>query len=294
MFFIIIQLALSFILAAQLSSNLLWEQEVQVEFPVASSQTMETPLETQMGNDMRPGSQLSNAPAARPQLQSDDAAQQAIDIAVADAEVATYLAEYPNWQAEAYPEEENLWGVDFYGASEEEWLGYVFLNIDTGEIIETYIPQQLSPEELQAGQAAVEKLVLNDAELLALLGDPNQWESETEYDSYDGAWYVWFGRGLDEWAVAVYAEDDRYYIEEIFDPAAWEAEEAEEAARNQAIELAYEAEGIDAALTAADDWRVYAENQGGSQWTVSFVAGEQELFFALVDTEQWLVLETSK
>ena len=234
--------------------------------------------------------------AESPEIEySDDDAQRAIQLFTAQDDVAAFLADYPDWQGESWPEDDagQIWGIDLYSEAADEWLGWGQVNVSTGEVIEYFVPRDLSPEEFQAGLEKVEKYVFADAEILALLGDPEAWDHETRWNRWEANWEVWFGKGLDEWLVVVYLEDD-YASLEIIDPTAFEAEEQERLNRDQAIELAWEAEGIGEALDGVDYWTTYVENQGGSQWSVSFVSGDTELFYALVDIESWEVLESTK
>ncbi|HEY83945.1 MAG TPA: hypothetical protein G4N96_02350 [Chloroflexi bacterium] len=159
--------------------------------------------------------------------------------------------------------------------------------------MELYAPRELSQEEFQAGQAAVEAVVLDDAEVLALLGDPADWDHGSDYDRFEEDWSVWFDKGLESWLVIARQDEDteKYHIEDILDPMAFDAAQAQELTRNQAIELAYSADDVDEALNGLDDWRIYVENQGGSVWSVSFAADGKELFYALVDIEAEQVLE---
>ena len=233
------------------------------------------------------------APPTTAELPQGDAGR-AVLLLAAHEPVSSFLADYSDWQGEARQEHEqgNIWSVELYSEAADEWLGYGLVNAKTGEIIEFFVPRELTPEEFQAGRERVEKLVFGDAEVLALLGDPELWEHETGYDRWEARWYVWFAKGLDEWAVTVEMGDGWESIE-IIDPNALEEAEQEQLLRDQAIELAYEAEGVDKALDGVDDWRTYVEHQGGSQWTVSFVNDGEELFFALVDVESWQVLDSA-
>ncbi len=231
-------------------------------------------------------SEAAESPQTTPPFQKDDNSPEArvIQLIANHPDAVTYLADYPNWSAEAWQEDGDVWGADFYDA-EGEWIGYGQVNLQSGEVLELYAPRDLTPEEFQTGQEAVEKLVLNDAEVLALLGDPADWDRGSDYDRFEESWGVWFDKGLESWLVMVRQDEDtgKYHIEEIFDPMAFDAAQAQEEARNQAIELAYSADNIDEALDGVDDWRTYAENQGGSVWSVSFAADGEELFYALVD-----------
>ena len=225
--------------------------------------------------------------------------EQAIQLVAGYSPVAQHLANYPDWQAEAYKEEEEgetLWAVEFFKESveDEEWLGFGLVDLETGTIVEHFVPRELTAEEYQIGQQKVEAYVLNDAEVLARLGDLQSWEYETYYERYDQAWSVNFWRGLDELAVIVYWEEegDALYLEEIIDPGALSAEEERMWQKNQAIELAYEAPGIEDALEGNDDWHTYVEDQGNNQWSVEFVSDGQELFYALVDIESRQIINS--
>ena len=219
-------------------------------------------------------------------------AARAIQLASTHEPIAAFLTAYAGWQADAYEEEGGLWGVDFYDPSIDEWLGFALVELNSGEIIEFFVPRELSTEEYRAGLARVDPFVLADPAVLKFLGDPDEWERFTEYDRWSGMWVVYFEKGLDAIGVEVYDGEDGLLIEGIFDFNTLTEEEQRENDRNAAIELAYSAPGVDEALGETDDWRTYVENQGGSRWSVSFVAQERELFFALVDIVEQQVIES--
>jgi hypothetical protein len=56
------------------------------------------------------------------------------------------------------------------------------------------------------------------------------------------------------------------------------------------IEIAYGADGIDAALAGFDAWRTYVEDQGQGRYTVAFVNGDRTLLAVLVDIGTGAVL----
>jgi hypothetical protein len=177
--------------------------------------------------------------------------------------------------------------------AQEEWLAWAEVDMNSQAVTDYYAPAYLSPEEEARQQAAVEAVVLADAEMLALLGDPDDWDQYIEYDPWEGLWYVYFEKGLDAWAAEVeYTEADNVDILRLFDPYQLTEEEAREAARNQAIEIAYEADGVWDALDGYDDWTAYVTLVEEPRWAVSFVSGDQELFYALVDVEAWEVIES--
>jgi hypothetical protein len=218
--------------------------------------------------------------------------QKAIQLLASETAVAEFLVNYPDWSADSWPEDEEngIWGIDFYSEAADEWLGWGQVNIQTGEILDYFVPRDLSPEEFQAGLAEVEKLVLNDAGVQARLGDPELWEHETYFNRWDQIWEVWFWHGLDELVVTVNRDEENTYLEEIFDPSQLEAEKEAEWQRDQAVELAWSAEGIDQAFDGVDNWHTLVAPQG-DLWAVSFVSDEQELFYALVDINRWEIVD---
>ncbi len=222
--------------------------------------------------------------------QQNDTETQVINLIAASPKAAAFLATVPHWYAEAYQEEGDIWGADFFDAG-NDWIGWGQVNIATGEVLELSMPTVLTPEEFQAGQAAVERLVLNDGEVLALLGDPDLWEHSIDFDGYEDMWYVYFERGLDSWLVRVQYDEETYWLDGIINPDALSAAEEREQNRNTAIELAYSAPGVWDALDGVDDWFTYAENQSGSQWSVSFTTETGERFFALVDIDTGEILQ---
>ena len=225
-------------------------------------------------------------------------ADQAIAIAAADEEMAWHISHY-NWNADAYQEDEEstVWTMEFWSEDSageyEEWLAWAEVELADGTVRDAYVPRELTAEEYQEGQAIAEALVLNDIAVQAAVGDISHWEYDTYYDRWDQAFYVSLWYGLDEIYVSIQLDEENrsYYIEQITDANVLEEAEQAELARNQAIELAWEADGIWDVLQHFDDWTTYVEHQGGSQYSVAFVTTDAELFYAIVDVESWTVLE---
>ena len=206
---------------------------------------------------------------------------------------ARWLETYEGWQGKAWPKEEDdengLWYVEFKDENDEEWLGYADVDIE-GNIENAFIPRPLPDDELTEGKARVRELVLADPEVAARITDPLLWEVDVGYDRFDVNWDVNFYRGLEHLRVIATLEEDEFYIEDIRNERTLSEEDAVKHAKDEAIRLAYEEVGD--ALEGLDDWHTYVEHQGGAQWSVSFVAGEQERFYALVDVEGEQVLES--
>lgn len=209
-------------------------------------------------------------------------------------EVADWLANYPDWSGNAWAEGEDgrFYTVDLYSEAADEWLGWGYVNVADGLVEDYFVPRELSAEEFQIGREKVETFVFGDEEVLARLGNVADWGYDTWYNRWDANWQVWFWYGLEELAVTVGFWEEEPYLESIANPAEFEAEEALENSKNQAIELAWQAEGIDQAVAGVDNWQTYVSQQGDTVWAVTFATEDQELFYALVDIESWTVLES--
>ena len=217
-------------------------------------------------------------------------ARNAVQLIVQNDGVATFLAEQPDWRAEAYADSATDWHVDFYRG--DEWLAFAHINVETLEVFDTRFPVELSEAAFNGLREKIETLIFNDAELQALLVDPDWWDYEVRYDAYDQSWWVEFWREIDDYTVVLSRDGERFYVEDIYDPNALDEEEARRVERDRAVEIAWQAEGIGAALDGVDDWRAYAEPQQGGRWTVEFAGEGRSLFTVLVDLDNGEVLES--
>jgi hypothetical protein len=236
------------------------------------------------------GALLVALPAAWAQ---DDLAQQAIDLVSQTPEFADWLSSYDGWQSNAWQsDEENVWYVEFYDANWEEWLGYANVNIESGEIVDSFIPLPLPPEQYAEEQPRVQALVLDDAEVRARLVDPVLWYISTDYNRFDQVWEVYLSRGTQSLRVRAELGESYFSIQSIDNLNLLDEEDLQRKRIDQAINLAYGGAGIDEALAGYDDWRTYVEQQSENVFSVSFVSGERELFYALVNVATEEVLET--
>ncbi len=227
--------------------------------------------------------------------QTDAAAQPIIEMVVKSDLFAEWLINYPDYRVDAYgPDEFGNWYVEFHDASSDEWLGYATVSAATLEIVDGFAPIPLAPEVYQQQLAFLLDYVLSDPEVLAWLDEqPSRWTPYPDWNRWEQVWQVYFHRGIE--AVIVNATVDEYgsvWIAGIFDPNVLEAQAAFDQVRDQAITLAYSADGIDTALDGFDDWRTLVEPQGDDRWSVSFISDGRLLFFALVDTARNRVLSS--
>ena len=175
---------------------------------------------------------------------------------------------------------------------EGEWLGYVLLNLSSQEIIEYEIVQLLSEEELTAAKSQVQTALLQHPEITALIGDAAGWNIELEYDPYEQAWFMYLEKEVAAWLAEAVIEEEQVMLINISDPMALNEDESAAFQQEQAIELAYESSNAAQALNGIDNWTTYVAKQENGQYGVSFLSGEKELYFALVDVEKWQVLQT--
>lgn len=215
-------------------------------------------------------------------------AQDAIKLVLKNREVQDFLNAYPNWRASPYADSDTQWHVDFLDA--DDWIGNAHTDLESKDVFDIYLIKDLSDEDYRAGKEKIENLVLNDGEMLAILGDPSTWEYDINFNKWDQAWQMNFWRGIDEIGLSFWEDNGRFHIQDIFDPKAFSEQEQKELERNQAIEIAYSADGIDDALNGVYDWRTYAESHGGTVWGVEFTSGGK-LFYAVVDIESGEILE---
>ncbi len=228
----------------------------------------------------------------------DPQAALAIQLVAASDQFADFLATYPDWQGWAEQNDGDWWYVEFWSEAADEWLGNALVNIQTGEISESFVPRPLSAEEYATWQPRVQQYALDDAEVQTLLGDPSQWDIWTDYDRWEAHWYVDFMHGLDHYVAIVSVDtndagEQVLVLDDLYDANEMEAERRERANRDEAVALAYESEGVWDALDGHDDWTTYVEPMEENVYSVEFVAGGQELFHAVVNIAEGTILETA-
>ncbi len=225
--------------------------------------------------------------------------QQVIDLVTAIAEVKDWLARYPGWTTNVYPEDEanNIWKVDFCNNKDcAEWLGYGKVNLNTGAVVEHFVPRELSSEELAAGKPKIEKYLEYDPETRVRQGNPDLWYHDIYWNRWDALWEAAYSYGLEAFTVRMKINQDtgKVELDSFVNPNELKDEDKAEQQRNRARELIWEAEGVGEAVAGQDGWKTYVEHQGGSKYTVAFVADGKQLFSALVDVDAGKVLESGK
>lgn len=300
-------------LGLSLGHTLLKESQIgmtlngEIFLPIINSEADASEQNDEVQNDEAPPAEEESDPPAEEVTQppaeeqeqpvdpNENDNEKAIRLLAAQENMALHLAAYPGWAAVTYDEGNGVIYVEFRSAEgdEYEWLGDGRVNVQTDEVEYVFAPRELTTEEYQAGLAKVEAYLPYDAEIQGRLGNPDVWEKWVDWDRWEQQWTVGYTRGLEKFVVYFNLWDDKLSVDRYEDPNLLEAQEQAEWARSQAIELAFETEGIWQILEGVDDWKTYVEPQEGSVWSVAVVAGETELFNALVNTETWTVIEHS-
>lgn len=257
------------------------------------------------GNSMSSGNMMGGRGADTPVItdlpgEDIDTNQErdALELLVQETSIARLLAQTADWHTEMWTnDDEQTMEIDLFNA-EWEWIAWGSVRLtDNGRpesVGEIYAPKQLTAEEEQQQRSMAEALVLADGAVLQILGDPSGWEMYSWYDEWEATWDVNFYRGLDEIGVRVDNYEGEMMVDEIRNLALLDEEQQIVENQNQAIELAWQAEGIDEALFGAEEeveWQTYVTHLGGSEYGVSFASADNELFFAAVNIETNQVLE---
>lgn len=241
---------------------------------------------------------------ALPALAQESAeANRAIALVENQPDFATMLAEHDSYRAEAWLLEEeqagdSLWEVEFFVDEGEDmtWLGWALVDVASGEILEQFVPRFISAEEINALAPRLREIALGDPEIAQVVTNPAEWQIGVEHNPYENLWEVYFGRGLDFWTVLIYqnAYDEtemvakseaEFEVVAVINETALQEQEADAQRRTDAIMLAFEAPGAEAALSRADDdWTTYVQPLDASRYTVEFVTTER-LFCVVVDVE---------
>jgi hypothetical protein len=228
--------------------------------------------------------------------QIDDGREVAlIEYAAQSETMADWLPNFESWTGFAHGTEyPDVYYVEFYDQN-GEWIGYVSFHGVTGEIYDSFAPKPLPPDLYAEQLPIVESIILNDPEVAAILDNPIFWDTYTDFNRWEQIWESRFYRGLEGILVRVYfdAETNDFWVDSITNENQLTQEEALQDARDRAVSLAYDAQGIDLALNGHDDWATVVQHMRGSQWSVSFVVPNQELFYALVDLATGRVIQSA-
>lgn len=238
---------------------------------------------------------LLSLTAIQVHAQADEATKQKVIQIAADSDMfKDWLSSHANYQSDAYgPDDNNVWYVEFKDELGNEWLGYANVNATTSEIQDSFAPKPLPPDVYQEQLPDITAFALADEEVLARLNyNPKLWQMNPDWNRWDATWDVTFAHGIDAIVVKLKFDENQHIImDKIADPNELDADKQAEKTHNDAINLAYGADGVWAALDGHDNWKTYVEHQGDNRWSVSFVDGDTNLSTVIVDVKTGKVLK---
>lgn len=238
---------------------------------------------------------LMSFAAINVQAQDEDETKARVIQIAAESEIfSDWLTGYPDYHSDAWgPDENSNWYVEFKIGEDGEWLGYAAVNEDTGEIQEAFAPKPLPTDVYQAQLPRVTAFAMADVEVLARLDNNlDLWDMYPDWNRWDATWDVAFYRGIEGLIVKLKIdENDNVIIEQFVDPNELSAEESADKQRNDAINIAYGADGVWQALDGRDTWSTFVEQQSDHVLSVSFAAEDTTLVTVIVDVNDEKVLK---
>lgn len=203
----------------------------------------------------------------------------------------TGLQNVSDWSAAAYDTGSSygIWRVQFWNGSGEE-IGWADVNPDIGKIYVWEAYFGATESQKQDAYPILREVINNDATVLELLEAPDLYELYVDFQ-WDGTWGVYLANGLDSLWIIVETDNrqpdslenprvKQVYFSELMSYSEWY-----EAAKAQAITLAYQQEDVAAAVRGINDWRADAEKIAPSTWRVVFMQADNVLTEATVNLD---------
>jgi len=219
--------------------------------------------------------------------------------------IAIVVQQYPfnsglenvaDWSAAAYDtgSRYGIWRVQFWNGNGEE-IGWADVNPDMGKIYVWEAYFGATESQKMDAYPVLREVINNDPTVLELLESPDQYELYVDFQ-WDGTWGVYLANGLDSLWIVVETDNGQpdslvnprvkqIYFSELMSYSEWY-----EAAKAQAITLAYQQEEVAAAVRGVNDWRADAEKIAPSTWRVTFLQADTVLTEATVNLDDASVL----
>lgn len=223
--------------------------------------------------------------------QDDWTEEDVIAIVVQQYPFESGLENVPNWSAAAYDtgSRYGIWRVQFWNDSGEE-IGWADVNPDMGKVYVWEAYFGATESQKQAAYPTLREVIVNDPTVLELLESPEQYELYVDFQ-WDGTWGVYLANGLDSLWIVVDTDNrqpdalENPRVKQIYFAELMSYSEWYEAAKAQAITLAYQQEEVAAAVRGVSDWYANAEKIAPSTWRVVFMQGETALVEATVNLD---------
>jgi hypothetical protein len=241
------------------------------------------------------GTALVLVPAqAAPPGTSEDA----IDVAASHPTFVAALKAHPGWKGAAYFTGNlfEVWRVQFWDKDGKP-IGHADVNVARKYVYWAEAHYKLSAEEKKPAAEHLRKFVLENAEVQAVIGDPDDYDyTDFDYDSGGNFWVVIFVKKASAVAVVVQFQSnsplsfERPVLKGFYFPNVLPYDDWEKAQKADAQAIAFSQSEIAAAMRKQAGWAASAIRTGDTTWTVTFTRGDKKLASAVVDTATRSVL----
>ncbi len=208
----------------------------------------------------------------------------------------TGLQSVDGWSAAAYNtgSRYGIWRVQFWNGNGEE-IGWADINPDRRKIYAWDAYFGATETQKQDAYPILREVINNDPTVLELLESPELYDIYVDFQ-WDGTWGVYLANGLDSLWIVVETDNGQpdslvnprvkqIYFSELMSYSEWY-----EAAKAQAITLAYQQEDVAAAVRGVSDWRADAEKIATDTWRVTFLQADTVLAQVTVNLDDASVL----
>ncbi len=228
--------------------------------------------------------------------------QDAIDLAASTPPFQDGLLLFPGWTAQAYNSHNayGIWRVQFWSVNGEE-IGWADVSPERGRMYYYEALFGASEEQRIAAELPLRDFVRTAPEVRDLMEDPSKHDMYVEYNPWLQGWGVYIDNGSDSLYVLVAFEGNtpdsvqNPRVVSITFPNLVSYNEWFEAARSQAVLIAYNQPEINIAVRDIAGWRGEAEISGGTEnnlWLVTFLdTSDNLLATATVDLLTETVVE---
>ncbi len=222
-----------------------------------------------------------------PMVTAQDEALQAraIQIAAESEPFEDWLDQHPGWNGYAAPTnaEQTVWKVDFN--MPDEWLGGAWVNIETGELSNVFVPRPYPADQYAETQARIQKLVMEDAEVRALMAGGTGWDVSTEFDRFSQSWKTHIRSGDEVFLVEAGINEYGFNINQVRVGEVFEVFNRYQDTNARVVDQLFSHDGLWMVLEAMPDNKLYTAYWYGSTWSAEFVSDGRLIFHALIDVE---------
>ncbi len=221
----------------------------------------------------------------------------AINLAASHSSFAKGLADRPGWTAVAYDTQNyyGIWRVQFYDA-ENNALGWSDINLEQQKVYAWETNFDIIEGQYAEAEEALLNFARQDPQVIEMIGNID--ESNGVYIGFDAWREVWI-MSIDRWPNSVELNIrsrngtsrslENLYLDKVLAQEIMSYEDWQNASSSQAIDIAFSAPEI-AAAVRGKDWTTYAERLESNTWKIHFMSGEEQIAEADVNVDEGSLL----